>query len=66
MKRRRRLLGFVPKLGKCPVEGKDRYSSRKDASIMRRKRFPNDGNVYPCPDCQCWHISSERRTTTHD
>lgn len=66
MKRRKRLLEFVPKLGKCPVEGKDRYSSRKDASIKRRQQFTTEGKVCACPDCRCWHISSERRTTTHD
>ncbi|MFO0091863.1 MAG: hypothetical protein ACK538_08955 [Armatimonadota bacterium] len=67
MKRRKRLLDFVPKLGKCPIEGKDRYGSRKDASSMRRKRFGDGGNVYHCPHCHSWHFSSEeRRAKTND
>jgi hypothetical protein len=66
VKRRHRHLDRVEALGICKTTGKMKYGSRKEASIKRRQQLTAEGKVYACPDCQCWHISSERRTTTHD
>jgi hypothetical protein len=66
MKRRHIHLDRVTALGTCPASGKMKYGTRAEASVKRRKQLSTEGKVYRCPDCHCWHISSERRSKTHD